>query len=340
MRLLSKLDYTPRGLIVALILLMVVEAWLHTDDFLYRYRAVFAVGRAMDKVKYLEATTPHLILAGNSRVDNGFDPIRVGATLGLKRTEAFNLGLPGANARHLEVIFKRLDQAGKLGHGRIEKVVLGLDEAILQADESLGYGVFFSDQQERLNALDFPGALTTTFRLFGYAGNLKELREPEKASRFVLATFRPVEPVGGAAREFQGYRAGFGSGQFQNASQVAQQEEKAMAPPDPKVLQALRRLLNLLEKRGVSLAIVLPPLLQRDVLFLNESLTSAQPYRQIAREIAQRGIPVLALDAGVPRDPLEFINPGHLNDRGAQRYSALLGKKLAALWNPVDGDQP
>ncbi len=323
-----------------MVLLLGIEVWLHTDDFLYRYRSVFAAGRAMDKIKYVEATSPRLIVTGNSRVDNGFDARHVGAILGLSPLETFNLGLPGANARHLEAIFQRLDQAGKLSSGQIEMVVFGLDEALMQAEDTLGYGVFFSDPAALLAERNVAGALTTTFRFWGYAGNLKELREPEKAGRFAQATFKPVEPVGGAASEFQGYRAGFGAGQFQNATQVARQEETAIAPPSPVVAQSFLRILDLLRSRGVKVAVVLPPLLERDVLYLNDSLPSARPYLELAREIAGQGVPILVLDAGAPRDPLDFINAGHLNDRGAQRYSALLGQKLAALWNPADGVRP
>jgi hypothetical protein len=338
--LLPKLDYTPRGIFVALILLLGVEIWLHTDDFLYRYRSVFAVGRAMDKIQYVEATTPRLIIAGNSRVDNGFDARRVGAILGLPSAKTFNLGLPGANARHLEAIFERFDQAGMLGPGRIEQVVLGLDEAMLQAEDSLGYGVFFSNRRERLAEKDLAGVLAATFRLWGYAPNFKELREPEKAGRFAQATFKPIEPVGGAARDFQGYRAGFGAGRFQNAAQVAKQEETAMAPPDLHVMHSFLRLLHLLQQRSVRVAVVFPPLLQRDVLYLNDSLPSARPYRAFANQIASAGVPGLVLDSGAPHNPIEFITPGHLNDQGAQRYSALLGGKLAAIWHITYQVQP
>jgi len=62
------------GAAFALFLLLVPEAMLHTDGFFYRYRAVFAAGRAMDKLRYVEATVPTLLIVGNSRVDNGFDP--------------------------------------------------------------------------------------------------------------------------------------------------------------------------------------------------------------------------------------------------------------------------
>jgi ABC-type sugar transport system substrate-binding protein len=73
-------------------------------------------------------------------------------------------------------------------------------------------------------------------------------------------------------------------------------------------------------------------LLQRDVLYLSPARAEAAPYVSIAAELQRRGIPLIALDAGPPRDPAEFVNAGHLNDRGAQRYSALLGDALRRHW--------
>ncbi len=62
------------GTLVALLLLAAVESVLHTDTFLYRYRSVFAAGRAMDKLLALEAAPATVLAVGNSRVDNGIHP--------------------------------------------------------------------------------------------------------------------------------------------------------------------------------------------------------------------------------------------------------------------------
>src|ERR1700720_1151671 len=93
--------YAPgAGFVFALALLAVVEVWLHNDDFLYRYRSVFAVGRAMDKLRYVESQAPAVVIVGNSRVDNAFDPVTVRANLhGIEPGQVFNLGMPGADAR-------------------------------------------------------------------------------------------------------------------------------------------------------------------------------------------------------------------------------------------------
>jgi len=43
-------------------------------------------------------------------------------------------------------------------------------------------------------------------------------------------------------------------------------------------------------------------------------------------------VPLIGLEPGVRRNPAEFINAGHLNDRGAKRFSGLLAVQLQALW--------
>jgi hypothetical protein len=87
---------------------------------------------------------------------------------------------------------------------------------------------------------------------------------------------------------------------------------------------------------NVTVAVVFPPLLNRDVLYLAPDSALSAPYLEIANTLRQRGIPLLSLDAGPPRDPGEFVNAGHLNDKGAQRYSALLGQALQRVWDERD----
>lgn len=62
------------GLLIGMLLLGAVEVWLHSDHFLYRFRSVFAAGRAMDKVRFVESSPPEVLILGNSRADNGFAP--------------------------------------------------------------------------------------------------------------------------------------------------------------------------------------------------------------------------------------------------------------------------
>ena len=324
-------DRPGLGLVFALLLLAAVEAVLHTDAFLLRYRAVFAAGRAMDKVRYLESNPPTLLIVGNSRVDNGFDPRALAERLHVAQSNSvFNLGLPGSDTRTLFGLLTRLDRKKLLGPGEIEFVVIGLDEGYLQPADSLGYEVFFADRTAMARHGEFGDLARSLLRIWGFSDNLKELREPAKFERFVQASRRSVEPVGGGAAEFAGYRAGFGG--MQDAAQMGVQEVGSKQPPDLARIDYLNRSIQLLRHRGVRIAFVYPPLLNRDLLYVAPGDPAARPYLDIDRDLRDRGYPVIALEPGMRRDPAEFVNAGHLNDRGAKRYSALLADELAIRW--------
>jgi hypothetical protein len=319
------------GLAFGLLLLLAAEAVLHTDAFFYRYRAVFAAGRAMDKLRYVEATVPALLIMGNSRVDNGFDPGAITSRLGSENHgRVFNFGLPGSDTRTLFGLLTRLDRKGLLGPGRIEAVVIGLDESYLQPADALGYELFFADRPTMLENGEYRDLMRSVVRLWGYSDNLKELREPAKLVRFVEASRGSVEPIGGGAAQFAGYRAGFGG--LQDAAQIGMQEAGSRAPPDPVRVDYLNRSFDLLQARGVRVAVVYPPLLNRDVLYLATNDAAAKPYLEIVQRFRARGIPTIGLEAGIRHNPAEFINAGHLNDRGAKRFSGLLAVQLEALW--------
>ena len=284
----------------------------------------------MDKIQFVETHVPHLLIAGNSRMDNGIDPeglVRSSPRSG----EAFNLGLPGANARILYGIFQRLASEDLLGPGKIEYVLVGLDEGTLQAEEGLGYSVFFADRAALWHEGAYRDWLASLIRLWGFSANLKELREPEKALRFLQATVNDIEPIGGGAAEHFGYRAGF-AGRFQAAGQVQRQEGSYDLPPDPHTVSYLFNCLDLLRSHGVHVVIVYPPLRDRTLLFNAQSPLSANPYQEIAKQLSGRGIPIIPVERGEWGNPDEFINAGHLNDKGAQRYSRFLGQSLRRLW--------
>ncbi len=322
---------TPgRGLLVALVLLCVFEAWLHTDSFLLRFRSVFAAGRAMDKVVFAEQQWPSLLILGNSRADNGFDPRTVLANFdpSLPRG-AFNLGLPGADMRVLAGIVERLDQKGAFGSEGIRLVVISLDESLLQQIDTLGQDVFFAGARRLWSEGHHHDAFRASLRMYGFADNFRQLREPAVLARLVRAIREDVQPIGGSAASQLGYRAGFGGLQDEGAAR--QQEAGSSAPPSAANVRALWRTLDLLAVRGVQVVVVYPPLLNREVLYLTPGRTAAAPYVQIALELERRGIPRFALDQGARPSPEEFVNAGHLNDRGAQRYSALLGRALRQL---------
>ena len=324
-------DRAGVGVAFAVLLLAAVEVGLHADSFLIRYRSVFAAGRAMDKIRCIETSRPALLLMGNSRVDNGFDPRALAERIGAsQRGRIFNLGLPGSDARTLYGLLARLDRKGLLGPGEIEMVIVGLDEGYLQPADALGYEVFFADRAAMARRGEFGDLARSLLRLWGYSDNLKELREPAKLGRFIQASLHSIEPIGGGAAEFAGYRAGFGAAQ--DAAQIGVQEAGSKAPPDPARIDYLEQSIELLMKRGVRFAFVYPPLLNRDVLYVAPTDPAAHPYVAIDRRLRDHGYPVIALEPGIRRDPAEFINAGHLNDRGAKRFSALLADKLALLW--------
>jgi hypothetical protein len=281
----------------------------------------------MEKVVYAQHQRPGLLILGNSRADNGFDPQTV-----LKHFDpalergVFNLGLPGADMRVLAGIVERLDRAGVFGDNGTRIVLLSLDESLLQAIDTLGQDVFFAGARRLWAERQFHDAFRATLRLYGYTDNFRQLREPAVLRRFVEALHADVDPVGGAAADHLGYRAGVGA--LQDDAAARQQEAGSAAPPSDVNVRQLWWTLDVLAARGVKAIVVHPPLLNREVLYLAPDRPEAVPYLEIARELDRRSLPRITLDPGTPRDPAEFVNAGHLNDRGAQRYSALLGQAL------------
>jgi hypothetical protein len=310
----------------AVLIVLGVELMLHSDAVLQRYRSVFAVGRAMDKLQFVEYQPPHVLFIGNSRTDNGIDPRTVSHALGHPAPYTFNLGLPGTNLLTWHGIAERLDQHGLLGATGIHTVVLGLDESALQDDNSLGYVSFFADRSALLQTGRYQDWLGSILRLWSYSSNLRQLREPEKALRFIEASTGQVDPVGGAAAAHLGYRAGFGAAQ--NQAQVAQQEDAAHQPPSAIAVDFLWRTVNRLKAEGVQVFIIVPPLRDRGSAFYDSSV-SAAPYHTLLTQLQHRGVTVLPAPTGFV--PSDFINAGHLNNVGAQRYSADVGRQLRAL---------
>lgn len=207
------------GVAFAVLLLLAAEAVLHTDAFVLRYRAAFAPGRAMDKLRYVESNAPTLLIVGNSRVDNGFDPGAMATRLGADNPGwIFNFGIPGSDTRTLFGLLTRLDRQRMLGSSKIEAVVIGLDEGYLRPADALGYEVFFADRATMLAMGEYRDLVRSLVRLWGFSDNLKELREPATLERFIAASRGSVEPIGGGAAQFAGYRAGFGG--LQDAAQI------------------------------------------------------------------------------------------------------------------------
>lgn len=324
----ARLNIPPglgRSFWFALLLLLGVELALHNDTVMHRYRSVFAVGRAMDKLHYVETQPPGVLFIGNSRTDNGIDPRAVSRILGRPAAYSFNLGLPGANLLAWHGVVERLNSQGLLGTKGIHTVVLGLDESALQDDNSLGYVNFFADRSALWQAGRYQDWLGSILRLWSYSGNLRQLREPEKSLRFIAASTRQIDPIGGSAAARMGYRAGFSAAQ--NQAQVAQQERAAHQPPAPVAVDFLWRTVDCLRAQDVRVFVTIPPLRDRASAFYDAD-ASAVPYRALLAQLQQRGVTVLPAPTGYK--PAEFINAGHLKDAGAQRYSADLGRQLMA----------
>jgi hypothetical protein len=314
-----------RSFWVAALIILCVELALHSEFVMQRYRSVFAVGRAMDKLQYLERHPPGVLFIGNSRVDNGIDPRAVSHALGQPASCCFNLGLPGANLLTWHGMVERLHGQGLLGAEGVHTVVLGLDESALQEDNSLGYVGFFADRSALWASGRYQDWLGSYLRLWSYSANLRQLREPEKALRLIEASTRQVDPVGGAAAAHLGYRAGFGAAQ--NQTQIVQQEHAAQQAPAPDVVAFLWRTLDVLQTQGVRVFVTFPPLRDRSPAFFDPD-PAAAPYRALRRSLQRRGVTVLPMPTGYVSS--EFVNAGHLNDTGAQRYSAELGRQLWA----------
>ncbi|HEY9193615.1 MAG TPA: hypothetical protein VIO81_12145 [Methyloversatilis sp.] len=301
---------------VALALLLCFELALHSDAMLQRYRAVFAVGRAVDKIAYVERTRPALLILGNSRADNGIVPTTM---LGSADIHAFNLGMPGANALVLQGVTERLLARDAPAP---TDVFITLDETLFQHEDSLGYYGFLASRETLFKGGFNAELFGSLLRTWYYAGNLRQLREPDKLLRFVQATIGDIDPIGGSATQTLGYRAGF-KGRFQNRAQLMAQEAGTRAPPDPRMVEALLTAIDRFHRAGTQVHLIATPLFGRASAFRPDAAPG--PYADLMPLLEARGGRWLA----VPHTELDadhFADPGHLNDSGAQLYSAALGQ--------------
>ncbi|HMM74265.1 MAG TPA: hypothetical protein PJ986_01060 [Gammaproteobacteria bacterium] len=321
------------GTLVALLLLAGVESALHTDFFLYRYRSVFAAGRAMDKLLALEAEPTPVLAVGNSRVDNGIHP-----EIFLRETgqRVFNLGLPGAEACNVEGVIERLIERELIGPGRIEQVLFGLDDGFFQRVGGLGYEVFF-DARERLLAHDrYRDWLRSILRLWGYSDSLRTLQEPAKLIRFAQATLGEVESWGGNARDTRGFRAA-DAAMNQDEAQARIQDAAAIKPPDPEVLECFWAATERLQRAGAGITIVFMPTLKDRNPFVAANGAPESPYGRVRKMLEEADIRVLHIDIDGLQTARYFANAGHLNREGAERFTTLVSARFAAAVVRHDG---
>lgn len=323
----GRLPRAGKGLLSCLVILLGVELYLHNPDFLHRYRSVFAVGRAADKLEYANHNYPRITFLGNSRVDNSIAPRVIADILGVPERDVFNFGIPGVNSRVLAGIAKEIWSHGSPQPGQDTYFVLGLDDTLLTLEDNLNYSVFFADRGLLLRYKEWRTLSETLVRLWSYSGNLKGLREPARMRDFQQATLYDREPWGGALRENLGYRAQDGA--LNDRQRREGFTSSLAARPDPLAVEYLMHTVDRLKAKGAHLAVFNTPLYKGQNAF-GDSKTDA--YRQILEALEERGVSRIRIPAETKFAAEEFFDPGHLNRSGAERFSRLLADALLKQW--------
>ncbi len=325
-----------KGLVVGLLLLMGVELYLHNDDFLHRYRSVFAAGRAADKIDFVAEAQPALVFIGNSRVDNGIAPTTVATTLGAQPSEVFNLGVPGMNTRVLHGIVRQLADRSALHPSGVRCVFIGLDASLFVEEDAMNYGVFFADREKMLEHGEYHPLLASVFRLWGFSGNLKGLREPGRLRDFLAATLVDRDPWGGSAADSRGFRA---KKETLNADDVKIESAAMDIPPvDSPLVRYLLDTMDELKQRHVVIGVFFPPQFRRTNVFerAREPPSNAGRLLSLLRE---RDVNIYSLNESIDFDAKWFANPGHLNEGGARLYSSLLTARISKDCRKEGGSQ-
>ena len=314
-----------KGAIIGLLVLLGVELYLHNDDFLHRYRSVFAVGRAADKITHVVKMQPTIVFMGNSRVDNGIAPAVVSSTLNLRQGEVFNLGIPGQNTRVLSGVVRELERRGALSAVQLQCVMIGLDATLFFPVDDLNYSVFLADRWEMAAAGEYRDLFSSVFRLWGFSPNLKGLRDPARIQDFMAATLTDRDPWGGSVQDNLGFRAKQERLTPAHGNEVPAQETPEALDNQPRayLLTAIDRLLA----HGISVGVFFTPQYRRSNDFELDGPDN-DTYRQLLGDIKDRGVALIHVaDMGTYEAGL-FSNPGHLNEEGAHRYSSALAQAM------------
>lgn len=315
-----------RGIAVALLILLGFELYLHNDDFLYRYRSVFAVGRAADKLFYVERVQPKIIFFGNSRVDNGVDPRLVAKEMGLPDEEVFNFGVPGSNTRILAGLAKEMAERRVFQRRDPQYIVLGLDESWFTLADDLNYSIFFADRLALLKNGEWRILAGSILRLWGFAINLKGLREPSRMLSFLRATLEDRDPWGGPLTENRGFRAKQGE-LNEDDLRVAGLRKEVAKIGSPLTIDYFFDLIDTLTGEDVQVLIYVPPYYGERPGFFERRDEPA--HRRIIDYLEAKGIPVLQVEVEPPLTQHEFADLGHLNPKGSERFSKAMGRVLA-----------
>lgn len=314
-----------KGVVIGLLVLLGVELYLHNDDFLHRYRSVFAVGRAADKITHVVKMQPNIVFMGNSRVDNGVMPEVVSATLNLPRGDVFNLGIPGQDTRVLSGVVRELERRGALSADQLHCVMIGLDATLFSPADNLNYSIFFADRWDMAAAGEYRDLFSSVFRLWGFSPNLKGLREPARFQDFIAATLTDRDPWGGSALENFGFRA-----KQERLTPAERNVVPVQDTPEALDMQARVYLLTALDRllaRGISVGVFFTPQYRRSNEFESTG-TGYDSYRQLLADIKVRGVALIHVTEMGTYGADMFSNPGHLNEQGALRYSTSLAQAM------------
>ena len=183
-----------------------------------------------------------------------------------------------------------------------------------------------------MEARRVPGASTVRSAIVGILRQSEGNYENQRSS-----TSLSERPGGNAPHRWRSLgpprlSSGFLGG-LQDEDQASRQEVGSKEPPDQQLVGYLFDCLDLLAEHHVETAVVFPPLVNRKRETSFSSDPAAPPYLDVADRLAARAIPMIALDLGGLRARDEFVNPGHLNDRGAQRFSRILAQRLRQTWS-------
>lgn len=325
-----------KGLVIGLLVLLGVELYLHNDDFLHRYRSVFAVGRAADKITHVVKMQPAIVFMGNSRVDNGIVPEVVSTTLNLRRGEVFNLGIPGQNTRVLSGVVRNLERRGVLSAVQLRYVMIGLDASLFSLEDNLNYSVFLADRWQMAAAGEYRDLLSSLLRLWGFSLNLKGLREPARMQDFIAATLMDRDPWGGSVLDNLGYRSN--QERLTPAQRDAVPDQGAPAELDIRARTYLLTAIDQLLARGIYVGVFFTPRYSRSNEF-ERSGPGHDSYRQLLADMQARGVELFHVADMDAYGADLFSDPGHLNEDGAQRYSTTLAQAMHSRWPAIGAVQ-
>lgn len=323
-----------RGLLVGILILGCFELYLHNDGFLDRYRSVFAVGRAADKINFAAKTQPTMVFMGNSRVDNGIIPDAIASSLRINRDEVFNLGIPGQNTRVLSGVIKMLASRKALVSNRLRYVAIGIDETLFSPKDDLNYSAFFADRFDALIFHEPKVVLESFFRMWGYSDNLKGLREPGRMRDFLIATVADREPWGGSVSINLGYRA------MESTLSDKQAESAFVASKyptlEPSSVGYFFKAVDELLKNNIKVGVFFTPQYRHGNAF--EDVRENDEYQGILKRLQKNGVEIFKTTNDTGYSAIDFSDPGHLNKTGAEKFSKELSAVIQQRW-PEIGEQ-